>query len=58
MKLKQCLPLLPQIIGDFFLKKALHEETHLFRQTYGGMFYIGTNDKIMQGEEKFQKCIF
>ena len=44
----------------FFLKKALHGERNLFGQIYEGIFYMGTNDQIMQGEGggRFCKCIF
>ena len=34
--------------GDFFLRKALHERTDFLRKVYRGLFYIGTNDQIMQ----------
>ena len=32
-------------------KKALHGGTSIFGQNYGEMFYVGTNDQIMQGEK-------
>ena len=41
-----------QTMGDFFAKKALYEETNFLRQIYGGKFYIGTNNQIMQGGKK------
>ena len=34
----------------FFLKKALHGERNLFGQIYEGIFYMETNDQIMQGK--------
>ena len=34
--------------GTFFIKKALHGGANFFGQIYGGMFYMGTNDQIMQ----------
>ena len=38
-------------MGELFWQKALHGGTNVFRQIYGGMFYMGTNDQIMQGEK-------
>ena len=35
--------------GELFCKKALHGETSIFGLIYGGMFYMETNDQIMQG---------
>ena len=31
-------------------KKALHGGTSVFEQIYGEMFYVGTNDQIIQVE--------
>ena len=33
----------------FSAKKTLHWGTNVLGQIYGGMFYMGTNDQIMQG---------
>ena len=38
-----------KVWGNFFHKKAFHWGTKFFGQIYGGMFYMGTNDQIMQG---------
>ena len=35
-------------MGNFFRKKALHGGTNVFGQIYGGIFYMETNDQIMQ----------
>ena len=37
-----------KVKGNFFCKKALHVETNVSGKNYGGMFYTGTNDQIMQ----------
>ena len=37
-----------KVWGNFFLKKTLNEGTNVFEQIYGGMFYMGTNDQIIQ----------
>ena len=42
-------------MGNFFRKKALHGGTNFFGQIYGGTFYMGTNDQIMQGEKLMVK---
>ena len=34
--------------GTFFLEKLLHERTDFLRKVYRVLFYIGTNDQIMQ----------
>ena len=40
-------------------KKAFHGGgTNFFPQIYGRLFYMGSNDQIMQLEKKFHKCIF
>ena len=63
MKIKRSVfpPSTSKVWETFFLKKALHGERNLFGQTYEGIFYIGTNDEIMQGEGgeggRFCKCI-
>ena len=36
-------------------KKALHEGTNFFGQIFLGMFYMGTNNQIMQGESLMVK---
>ena len=43
----------PKVWRDFFLKKALKEGTNFFGQTCWGMFYMRTNDQIMQGGNAF-----
>ena len=50
MKIKQCLLSPYKVWGNFFRKKVLHGGTSVFGQIYGEMFYVGTNDQIMQGE--------
>ena len=35
--------------GTFFIKKALDARKNYFGQILGGIFYMGTNDQIMQG---------
>ena len=45
------LPLPPphlQGAGNLFHKKALDRGKNFLGQIYGGMFYTGTNDQIMQ----------
>ena len=39
-------------MGDFFLKKLCMAQIFLGK-FMGGMFYMGTNDQIIQGEESF-----
>ena len=42
--------------GTFFIKKTLHERTNVFGQIFlGGMFYMGTNDQIIQEGELMVK---
>ena len=42
-------------------QEALHGGTNFFGQIYGGMFYMGTNDQIMQRGKlmvkRFQRSI-
>ena len=38
-----------KVQGNLFQKKVLHEGTNFFWQIFGEMFYMGTNDQIMQG---------
>ena len=38
-----------KVWGNLFLKQALHGGTNFFGQIFWGMFYMGTNDQIMQG---------
>ena len=47
-------------MGEIFSKKAFHVGQAFFGQIYGGWFYLGggTNDRIMQRELEFHKCIF
>ena len=54
MKIKHSISSTPQppsptTYGGLFSQKALHEATNFLGQIYGGMFYIGTNDQIIQG---------
>ena len=42
----------PKVWGDFYLKNALNGEKNVFGQIYGGMFYMRTNDQIMQEGRK------
>ena len=46
-------------MGNLFHKKALHGGINVFGQIFGGMFYMGTNDQIIQGgklmAERFQR---
>ena len=50
LKIKQCLlPPRYRVWGNFFHKKALQGGTNFFGQIFGGMFFMGTNDQIMQG---------
>ena len=63
MKIKQSVsypsPVYPKVWGgDFFLEKALHEGTNDFGQFIWALFYMGSNDQIIQGEETFQKYFF
>ena len=43
---------------DSFLKKALYGGINLSGQIYGGLFYMGTNDQIMQGGGKVSQMHF
>ena len=52
--IKPSLPLY-KVWGNVFRKKALDGVTNVFGQIYGGMFYMGTNDQIMQGGKLFVK---
>ena len=49
MKIRQCLLSPYKVWGNFFRKKVLHGGRSVFGQIYGEMFYVGTNDQIMQG---------
>ena len=42
----------PKSIGRLFLKKSLHGGANSFGQIYGGMFYMETNDQVMQSRRK------
>ena len=44
-----------KVWGNFFQKKALHEGTNFFGQIFWGMFYMGTNAQIIQGEKLMVK---
>ena len=39
-----------KVRGNVSHKKVLHGGINVFGQTFLGMFYMGTNDQIMQGE--------
>ena len=43
-------PLPPTKHGEFFWKKALHGGINFLWQIYGGIFYMGTIDQVMQGQ--------
>ena len=50
VNIKHSVPFPPcKVWGNFFPKKPLHDETNVFGQIYGEMFYMVTNDQIMQG---------
>ena len=50
MKIKDSLLSPYKEWGNFVRKKALYGGTNFFGQINGGMmFYMGTNDRIMQG---------
>ena len=57
LKKKHSVSLSPyKVWGNFFHKKALHEGTNIFGQIFlGGMFYMGTNNQIMQGTKLMVK---
>ena len=42
----------PKSMGRVFLKKALHGGANSFGQIYGGIFYMETNDQVMQSRRK------
>ena len=61
MKIKHSISSAPQpppptTYGGLFSQKALHEATNFLGQIYGGMFYIGTNDQIIQGGGSFSNA--
>ena len=49
MKIKHSVSSPPAKYGECFRKKALLGRIHFLGQIYGRMFYMGTNDQIMQG---------
>ena len=56
MKIKHSASSSPyKVWWNFFRKKALHGGRNLSGQIYGGMFYMGTNDQIMQGRKLMVK---
>ena len=50
-----------EVWGKLFHKKALHGKTNFFGQIFRGMFYMGTNDQMMQKGKlmvtRFQRLI-
>ena len=58
VKIKHSLSSLYQNMSGFFLQKALNRETNSFEKIYGGLFYMGTNDQIMQVGGKVLKTGF
>ena len=42
-------------MGERFSQKSFGWGNNVFGQIYGGMFYMGTNDQIMQGGKLFVK---
>ena len=56
IKIKNSVSSTPyKIWENYFRKKALHGLTNVFRQIYGGMFYMEANDQIMQVEKLMLK---
>ena len=59
MKIKHSVSSPPYEVWGDFRKKALHGGTNVLLQIYGAMFYMGTNNQIMQGRKlmvkKFQR---
>ena len=58
MKIKHSVSSVPPTAmyrRTFFRKKALHGRTNSFGQIYGEMFYIGINNKTMEGEKSMVK---
>ena len=60
LKIKQSVSSTPyKVWGNFFHKKALHGVANFLGQIFQGMFYMGTNDQIMQGStvmvKRFQR---
>ena len=56
MKIQHSVSTLPyKVQGNIFSKKTLHWETNVLDLIYGGMFYMGTNDQIMQGGDLMVK---
>ena len=55
MKIKHSVSCSPTKYGELFLWKSFALGTNLFRQIYGGIFYMGTNDQIMQGRKLMVK---
>ena len=56
VKIKHSVSSAPyKLCRNFFRKKVWHEGTNFFGQVYVGMFYMGTNDQIMQGEKLIVK---
>ena len=49
MKITHSLSSPPEKVWGNFCKKVLHGGTNFFGQIYGGFFYMGTNDQVMQG---------
>ena len=43
---------------NVFLKKAFHGRANLFGQIYGRLFYMGSNDQLMQGGGKVLQIHF
>ena len=51
IKIKHTVSSRPTKYGEtFFVKKLCIGGTNFFGQIYRGMFYMGTNDQIVQGE--------
>ena len=54
MKIKYSVSSLPyKVLGKCYSKKDLHRGTNFSWQIYGGMFYMETNDQIMQGKSQW-----
>ena len=50
LKIKHSVSSFPyKVWGNVFHKKGLHGGGNFLGEIFGGMFYIETNDQIMQG---------
>ena len=49
LKIKQCLPSPTKYGENVFIEKLCMGEETFLGEIFGGMFYMETNDQIMQG---------